>query len=53
MMKRFIFSLLLLSITLGAGAQVVADRTNQVQLDFTKPIVATKLAKIVWELPRL
>lgn len=53
MMKRSTVFLLLLSCFHCVHAQVVADRTNQVQLDFTKPIVATKLAKIVWQLPRL
>lgn len=34
-------------------AQMVADRTNQIQLDFTKALVTTRLPKIDWSLPRL
>ena len=32
---------------------MVADRTNQIQLDFTKAQVTTRLPKIEWQLPRL
>ena len=53
-MIRFTFFLVLLSsISVHTWAQVVVDRTNQIQLDFTKPVVATKLPEIEWELPRL
>jgi hypothetical protein len=53
-MKNSIVIFVLLLVTdFSARAQMVADRTNQVQLDFSKPIVATKLPRIDWELPRL
>jgi hypothetical protein len=52
MMKILATILLSLSVIL-CRAQIVADRTNQIQLDFNKAQVTTKLPKIDWELPRL
>ena len=54
MMKNtLIVFVLLLCTVLSGQAQMVADRTNEVQLDFNKPIVTTKLPRIEWDLPRL
>jgi hypothetical protein len=38
---------------LQVHGQTVVDRTNQIQLDLSKPQKATKLPQINWELPRL
>lgn len=53
MKKPIVIFVLCLFADLCAQAQMVADRTNHVQLDFTKPGVTTRLPKIDWELPRL
>jgi hypothetical protein len=52
MMKNLVIAFGVLA-TIACQAQMVADRTNQIQLDFTKAQVATKLPKIEWDLPRL
>ena len=51
-MRKLTIVLCLLS-TILCRAQMVADRTNQIQLDFTKAQVTTRLPKIEWQLPRL
>jgi len=50
---QFCFSMFVILFALNVKGQVVVDRTNQIQLDFNKPIVATKLPTITWELPGL
>lgn len=51
--NRIAISLVVLFAGFQANGQVVADRTNQIQLDLSKPVVSTKLPQIAWELPRL
>ncbi len=50
---RIITSLIVLLMGLQVHGQTVVDRTNQIQLDLSKPQKATKLPQINWELPRL
>lgn len=50
---RIIIFTLALFLAYQGYSQVVVDRTNQIQLDLSKPPVATKLPQINWELPRL
>ncbi|MEP1096440.1 MAG: caspase family protein [Cyclobacteriaceae bacterium] len=51
-MKKY--ALILLSyLPLIAGAQSFVDKTNAIQLDFTKDVTATTLPIITWETPRI
>lgn len=47
----FIFILLLNPIS--GSSQIVSDRTNSIDLIFSKPIAATILPEIMWEFPSL